>query len=932
MKHTKKTLLYLSLGLLILFGCNNNSNSSNSNKSTIKSSSNFNVSSSSQSDATSSISSSSNNVHVDEKLKDKTINVYLIGGQSNAVGYGMDTNNNLANSNSKFVTGFDNVLYYGAQERWSGEYPNSKFEPVKLGYGVDSSRSGAEIGIANALKDSDEMNAVIKCAWGATHLYPDSNYDISFNQGTWTSPTYLTNNNVDTSKNEMIGRMYTWFEETVTNGINLLKEQGYKPVIKGMWWMQGEAETFSYEMSSAYEELLRTFIFDIRKSVGNITGYDCSEMPFVFGLPKWNTNNSAAPTYLYSVRDAMTRIADDSNVINAASVDCMTLTQHDDWHFNAVGQKYLGERFIETLDSLNEAPSFKEKIYIEDDVKLLLDDAGMEVKANVINYNAENNYKYGFIFVKQQELLDNNISENFIDYFKNNEIEYYDVECGIVENKIDNNYRDVSIIGSINNIEYENINTHYTAIAYIKDVNNKYLYSSSDVESSVSYLASYALYNETKNLEKIKDYVNAGINYALNVSEENKYKDADLILEVEDEINIKYSQAKGSVNLNLNQNPNVAYYVKYSSSNENIVSVDEKGELFANNLGEVVITIECGDTTKTVNVKVDYDSENGVTLDGVVQEKEYLGEVITKSNQNVTLNMQGMVVDGDTYLSFEFIHGTWSPYSASWYLNDNIEFKLDNGRSRTVVFYNGEPTFSSNISRGVANTFEQGDKFITTVELCVEGTESQYSLKVGMNGKNIGWFGAIWDGSNYNHNVFITENGIQEKVYLNNGIILDGEFNEEIWSEQVRTNCINVNANGADVNIMGTLIEDGVIFGVTINHTTDPNHSFSNGAWYSFMNVEFHLNNQQTQFISTCNNHVSNNGMSSYCKTLDNGDNYVSTFEIFIPYNLVGLSENVVSVDFACNGWVETGWCWFFKNDVTWPSTHILTIDGIRAK
>ena len=113
---------------------------------------------------------------------EKIINVYLIAGQSNAVGYGMDTGNKIAKSDDRFVNGFDNVLYYGEQERWYGANLDNGFEPVKLGMGVANDRSGAEIGIANAIADYGEMNAIIKCAWGATHLYPDTQYDISVKQ------------------------------------------------------------------------------------------------------------------------------------------------------------------------------------------------------------------------------------------------------------------------------------------------------------------------------------------------------------------------------------------------------------------------------------------------------------------------------------------------------------------------------------------------------------------------------------------------------------------------------------------------------------------------------------------------------------------------------------------------------------------------------
>lgn len=930
-----KALLYGFLNLLVISSCNSNSNSSSSKNSEQSKSSTTSSFISSSSIGDSSTSSSSSGSVEEVKLKDKNINVYLIGGQSNAVGYGLDTNNMIANSDERFVTGFDNVLYYGAQERWSGHYPNQSFEPLKLGYGVDWNRSGAEIGIASAVADNGEMNAVIKCAWGATHLYPDTFFDISKTQGTWTSPTYLRNNNVDVSKNPLIGRMYTWFEETVLNGINLLKEEGYNPIVKGMWWMQGEAEMYTVEMASAYEELLDTLIMDVRQSVSNITGSDYSEMPFVFGLPSWNKSHPNAPAYEKSVRNAMISVANDSNVINANYVDCSSLVQHDTWHFDAAGQKYLGESFVERLEELQEGNNamFYETIAINDNIEMLLDESGMKFSANIVNYDAFNEYEYGMLFVPKTSLLENNITKDYVNSLKNKDIKYIDVKCEVVEEKINETYRKVYIEGSIKNIEYKDLNTHYVAIAYIKDGDNNYLYSASNVGNSISYLASKALYTESENLDSYKKYVDAGVNYALNVPEADKYQDSNLELEVEEEILINYSNNNTKVNVNLIQNPNVNYYVKYSSLDESIVSIDEEGYLTANALGETHVLVECGGKSKTVKVIVDYGSENGVKFDGVSEANEYLGEVVTCSNANVTLETKGMVIDGKIYLSFTFTHGAWAPYSSTWYENDNIEFVINNGPSHKVVFYGGEPSFSNGISQGAAKTVEVGDKLVTTVELSIAGEEDQYTLTVGMNGKGVGWLGEFWSYDNwYTRNLYITNEGVKETYNVEDGVTLDGSFDDEIYTEQVKNNSINFNANGADVTIMGTLLDKGVIFGATINHKTDPNKSLGNGSWYTFLNLEFHFNSDSSkQFIATCKNQVFANGMSAYCKTVSTDDGYTSYFEIFVPYSSIGVANTISSIDFTVNGWIETGWCWCF-NTSDWNATHTLTKDGITLK
>ena len=73
---------------------------------------------------------------VSAAVQDKgVINVYLIAGQSNAVGYGQDHTGEVVNLESRFATnasGISNVLYYGEQERWDGSAQITGFAPVKL--------------------------------------------------------------------------------------------------------------------------------------------------------------------------------------------------------------------------------------------------------------------------------------------------------------------------------------------------------------------------------------------------------------------------------------------------------------------------------------------------------------------------------------------------------------------------------------------------------------------------------------------------------------------------------------------------------------------------------------------------------------------------------------------------------------------------------
>lgn len=857
------------------------------------------------------------------------IHVYLIAGQSNAVGYGQDLGGIIANSDPRFLNGFENVLYYGSQERWNGAYPNTVFKPVKLGMGVASDRSGAEIGIAASLADNGRMNAIIKCAQGATHLYPDSQYDVSLNYGTWTSPTYLENNHVDLSQNPMIGYMYTRFADTVANGLRLLIEDGYTPVIEGVWWMQGEAEMFTLEMASAYRELFETLILDMRAMLSEATGSDCSNVPFVCGLPKWNTKNSPAPTYQGMVRNAMTTVAGELN--NVKCIDCMPLNQHDDWHFDAAGQKYLGEHFIAALQELEADAVFEENLSINSDLKLLPEEKGVQFRADLTGFNSGNGYEYGFVVVPTAKLTENGITGQYIENLDKLNIAYRNIPSQVVVEAMDERYSDIYFTGQFAGVSYEDLNTAYTVIAYVKNAYGDYLYSSGHISASIAGLASHALYETGGDNQTLQALVNAGINALGGVPEAEAAKDPGFALTVEDSVQLCYSESGTQHQLAVQKTPNVDYFVRYTSDHPDIVSVDENGMLTAHQMGSAVITVECAGKTAATQVVVGYTSSNGVTLDGEISQGEYADPVIRANNGSLFAEISGMTRNGDLYLAFTLTHGPWSPLAGNWWENDNIEFKLNNGASYTVVFHEGVPAYSNNITSGVSKTVEVDGKLVTTVELCVENAGAACQLKVGMNGANFGWLGAIWN--DYYNTAFVTNDGIciGQSVQLGNGLVLDGVFDETVYTESVQTNVIRTSGNGAEVDIMGTLTDSGVVLGVTVRHTKVPDlPTGGNGDWYTYLNIEFHFGDDaNTQFLITAQNAASQGKMFAYSQSRQQDGGYITTFEIFVPYEAIGGNSDGDGIRFTARGWFETGWCDLLNT--SWDATHLVTAEGLSA-
>ncbi len=326
-----------------------------------------------------------------------TIDVWLIGGQSNAVGYG-DNAPAEADGDHRYYTGFDNTLFYGVNEVFTHNIDH--LTPVTLGKGQFPWRSGAEVGIAKAVDGTGRPNAVIKCAVGATSLYPHLTADISKSVGTWTSPSYIeranmstsdpnyqtmgtfvdingntqdipyvdlsvkiTNGNADNQGNVMAGNMYNMFIKTVTEGIRQLKAEGYTPVVRGMWWMQGEAECYNDTQAYLYDELLTCLINDVREDVAEISGDASvnsadSPMPFLAGNIIWLASNAAnAPKHIPTVNAAQAAVASAMKNVNYLDKDITNAQsffgQQDNWHYNVATQQFFGEQLVKYVLECN---------------------------------------------------------------------------------------------------------------------------------------------------------------------------------------------------------------------------------------------------------------------------------------------------------------------------------------------------------------------------------------------------------------------------------------------------------------------------------------------------------------------------------------------------------------------------------------------------
>ena len=296
----------------------------------------------------------------------EVIEVWLVAGQSNAIGSAKlntyPTDEAYADFKTLLTNGSDNVWHLR----------NTYTDFVAAGFSQGSgTQCGPELGITTALDNSVNKNAIIKVAYGNTSLYNNTTSKESINYGTWTPPSYIESHNINTVGNRT-GDLYLTFIAKVAEGLEQLIAAGYTPVLKGVWYMQGEADTFGAASSAAYEELLTMLISDMRSDLTDVSGYDCSELPFVYGRilrkdainPETNKPYIDSTPYVPAVQAAQDNVANNSALKNVFMINTTTdlvdpVTgehrlpyQQDGWHYDTISQQMIGERFVSIVNSV----------------------------------------------------------------------------------------------------------------------------------------------------------------------------------------------------------------------------------------------------------------------------------------------------------------------------------------------------------------------------------------------------------------------------------------------------------------------------------------------------------------------------------------------------------------------------------------------------
>ncbi|MBQ7173607.1 MAG: hypothetical protein IJR88_05790 [Clostridia bacterium] len=250
--------------------------------------------------------------------EDKVIDIYLILGQSNAVGY-TDIVNETAAKDYMGTSKFSNVLFAGAT-RWhdggSVHYNDSyNWKATELGFGVGNGKDkmGPEVGMAKALsevynKESGKIAGIFKYGHGGTSLLQRSYSTMaagdSNKYGTWVSPTYAErkygiNEKVYYAGEDRTGELYREFLQIFEKKLKFLADLGYTNInIKGLYWMQGENDRNNPdEYKVAFADFASDIRRDVAKIVRGLTGGDdrgAADMPILVGLISETQNLNSA--------------------------------------------------------------------------------------------------------------------------------------------------------------------------------------------------------------------------------------------------------------------------------------------------------------------------------------------------------------------------------------------------------------------------------------------------------------------------------------------------------------------------------------------------------------------------------------------------------------------------------------------------------------
>lgn len=234
------------------------------------------------------------------------ISVFVVAGQSNAVGAGTDYQT--LSSSLKVVQ--PNVLYSGPQESavgWAPLLPPTQLAQTDYGHGF-----GPELMVGKTISD----------AWGG-QLVAETKYAVN---GTNLYSQWNPNNT---------GSLYYSMLARVNDALTKLPQQqpGKTGKVAGFFWMQGESDAIAGRTTAQYAADLTNLIAHVRTDFGD------PNLPFVFGriTPIWGDG--------HSIRDAEALVAATVPHTYMVNTDGYERNPSDTIHYSTQGMVDLGTGF-----------------------------------------------------------------------------------------------------------------------------------------------------------------------------------------------------------------------------------------------------------------------------------------------------------------------------------------------------------------------------------------------------------------------------------------------------------------------------------------------------------------------------------------------------------------------------------------------------------
>ena len=247
--------------------------------------------------------------------------VYLVGGQSNADGYGVTSQ-----LESGLQTPQADIDFYHSNTGGSSPLTANQWIPLQPGSGSKPGNAGGfgpelsfAIAIHDALGSEGARIAIIKHALGGSSLHTD----------------WIPGGDATTAGD---GPVYQAFQSTVTSALSALAVlyPDASVQLEGMIWHQGEADSGSTVNAEAYESRLTTFIADLRATYGE---------GLKFGIVQLSdTQTSLDPTRRATVKLAQTSVADADPLSYLVISDDLPMAPGSAIHFGTPSVLTIGSR------------------------------------------------------------------------------------------------------------------------------------------------------------------------------------------------------------------------------------------------------------------------------------------------------------------------------------------------------------------------------------------------------------------------------------------------------------------------------------------------------------------------------------------------------------------------------------------------------------